>query len=88
MKGPMQASIYDATLKCILTYIGLKYDRRVCKAFDYTDKKKGTALLSKLTAPTITKVVQVDAINKDGKYKVMGETRFFLVKEGKVSVLY
>ena len=33
-KGPMQVSMYDNTVKCILTYIDLKYDCRVHEAFE------------------------------------------------------
>ena len=40
-KWAAQASIYDNSFKVTLTFIGLKYDQRVYKAFEYKDKQKG-----------------------------------------------
>ena len=54
IKGPLQAAKYDEAYKAILNHIGMKYDHRVYKWFEYKDKSKGTNLLTKPKAP-ITK---------------------------------
>ena len=57
IKGPLQAAKYDEAHKAILNFIGMKYDPRVYKLFEYKDRTKGTNLIVKPKAPMIKVVV-------------------------------
>ena len=86
IKGPLQAAKYDEAYKAILNHIGMKYDHRVYKAFEYKDVSKGTNLLTKPKAPMTTKVVQVATIGEDSK--MVGKEVVVIDKDGEEYVEY
>ena len=87
-KGPTHVSIYNGSFKAILTYIGIKYDQRVYKSFEYKDKQRALLFLNKTTVHMITKIVQVGEISADGEYKVMGKRILVIDKDREDFVMY
>lgn len=86
IKGPLQAAKYDEAYKAILNHIGMKYDHRVYKAFEYKDKSKGTNLLTKPKAPMTKKIVQVATLGEDSK--MIGKEVTDIDKDGEDYVEY
>ena len=86
LKEPLQVSKYDETHKAILNYIGIKYDPRVYKVFEYKDRTKGSNLLVKPKAPMIKKTIQVATLGEDSE--MVGKECTIIGRDGEDYVEY